>query len=51
MLRLLCGILLLYCSSSIAETKPLLSLVIDDLGYSYQQGKAVIELPGDHNPP
>ena len=27
---------------------PILSLVIDDLGYSLENGTAVIELPGDH---
>ena len=31
-----------------ADQRPLLSLVIDDLGYSYQLGQAAINLPGDH---
>lgn len=35
-------------SNSIADQSPVLSLVIDDLGYSLQQGRAAIELPGDH---
>jgi len=31
-----------------ADQRPLLSLVIDDLGYSYQNGRKAIELDGDH---
>lgn len=31
-----------------ADQRPVLSLVVDDLGYSLEQGKAVIELEGDH---
>jgi len=31
-----------------AEQKPILSLVIDDLGYSLSKGQAAIELEGDH---
>ena len=31
-----------------ADQRPVLSLVIDDLGYSYQLGQAAINLPGDH---
>jgi len=31
-----------------AEQRPILSLVIDDLGYSFQYGREVIELDGDH---
>ena len=31
-----------------AEQRPILSLVIDDLGYSYQYGRKAIELEGDH---
>jgi len=31
-----------------ADQRPVLSLVIDDLGYSYQQGQAAINLQGDH---
>jgi len=33
---------------AVADQRPVLSLVIDDLGYSYQQGQAAINLPGDH---
>lgn len=38
------------CSTSIciADQSPVLSLVIDDLGYSLQHGQAAIELQGDH---
>lgn len=35
-------------SNSGADQSPVLSLVIDDLGYSLQQGRAAIELEGDH---
>lgn len=46
---LICIFLLLAAStSSNAETRPVLSLVIDDLGYSLKQGKAAINLPGSH---
>jgi polysaccharide deacetylase 2 family uncharacterized protein YibQ len=31
-----------------AEQRPVLSLVIDDLGYSFKQGKAALNLKGDH---
>jgi polysaccharide deacetylase 2 family uncharacterized protein YibQ len=31
-----------------ADQKPVLSLVIDDLGYSYKQGKAALNLGSDH---
>ena len=31
-----------------ADQRPVLSLVIDDLGYSYQLGQAAIDLEGDH---
>lgn len=34
---------------SIAQAdKPVLSLVVDDLGYSFEQAKQVLELPGEH---
>ena len=33
---------------AVADQRPVLSLVIDDLGYSDQQGQAAINLPGDH---
>ena len=47
--RLILAIILL-CSapSGGAEQRPVLSLVIDDLGYSFQHGRAAIELKGDH---
>lgn len=35
-------------TASIADQTPVLSLVIDDLGYSLRQGRAAIELQGDH---
>ena len=35
-------------SISAAEQRPVLSLVIDDLGYSFEYGRAAIELKGDH---
>ena len=38
----------LYSSDSNADQRPLLSLVIDDLGYSFQLGREAIELVGDH---
>jgi polysaccharide deacetylase 2 family uncharacterized protein YibQ len=31
-----------------ADQRPVLSLVIDDLGYSFKQGKAALSLGGDH---
>jgi len=31
-----------------ADQRPILSLVIDDLGYSFSQGKAALNLEGDH---
>lgn len=44
------AISLLINSASVsgADQRPLLSLVIDDLGYSFQYGKEAIELVGDH---
>lgn len=38
----------LYSPGSNADQRPLLSLVMDDLGYSFQLGKEAIELTGDH---
>lgn len=38
----------LYSPTSNADQRPLLSLVIDDLGYSFEQGREAIELTGDH---
>ena len=35
-------------SDSVADQLPVLSLVIDDLGYSLQHGRSAIELQGDH---
>jgi len=35
-------------ASSAQDQRPVLSLVIDDLGYSFEHGKAAIELDGDH---
>jgi len=39
--------LVLFINMAQAE-KPALSLVIDDLGYSFDQAKRVLELPGEH---
>jgi len=36
------------CGSTAADSRPVLSLVIDDIGYSYENGKAAIELDGNH---
>ena len=44
-LTFLTGLLLL--TSAHAE-KPILALVIDDLGYSFEQARKVLELPGEH---
>lgn len=41
-------LLLAVAGSSAADSRPVLSLVIDDLGYSYVNGKAAIELDGEH---
>ncbi len=40
--------LLSSASISAAEQRPVLSLVIDDLGYSLENGRQAIELKGDH---
>jgi len=49
MLRNWLILLLAFAGASAAEDqRPVLSLVIDDLGYSYENGKAAIELEGDH---
>jgi len=41
-------LLLAFSGASTADSRPVLALVIDDLGYSFEPGKAAIELPGDH---
>ena len=43
-------IILLFCLApfAIADQRPVLSLVIDDLGYSFESGQAAINLPGNH---
>jgi polysaccharide deacetylase 2 family uncharacterized protein YibQ len=48
---MLLRLILCYCfatASALADQKPLLALVIDDLGYSYERGKASMQIPGDH---
>jgi polysaccharide deacetylase 2 family uncharacterized protein YibQ len=35
-------------TASAADSRPVLSLVIDDLGYSYEHGMQAIDLDGDH---
>jgi uncharacterized protein len=49
--KMLLRLIFCYCFATatvLADQKPLLSLVIDDLGYSYDRGKASMEIPGDH---
>ena len=41
-------LLLAVSTASNADSRPVLALVIDDLGYSFEPGKTAIELPGDH---
>jgi len=41
-------LLLAFSGASTADSRPVLSLVIDDLGYSFEHGKQAIDLPGDH---
>ena len=49
MLRNWLILLLVFAGASAADDqRPVLSLVIDDLGYSFEHGKAAIELEGDH---
>ena len=48
MLRSWLILLLVFCGASQAEQRPVLSLVIDDLGYSLANGEAAIGLDGDH---
>jgi len=40
--------LLALATGAAADQRPVLSLVIDDLGYSLKHGKAAIDLDGDH---
>jgi len=48
MLRSWLLLLLIFAGASAADQRPVLSLVIDDLGYSLENGKAAIGLDGDH---
>ena len=48
MLRAWLILALAFSSASLADQRPVLALVIDDLGYSLENGKAAIELIGDH---
>ena len=48
MIRSLAIALALFAASAAADQRPVLSLVIDDLGYSLDNGMAAIELDGDH---
>jgi uncharacterized protein len=48
MLRPWLILLLAICGAGHADQQPVLSLVIDDLGYSLENGKAAIALDGDH---
>ena len=41
-------LLLAVSAASNADSRPVLALVIDDLGYSLEPGKTAIELPGEH---
>lgn len=49
-MRLALAAILGFCAVSVYATgqQPVLSLVIDDLGYSFDQGRAAIELQGEH---
>lgn len=48
MLRPWLLLLVLAANGAAADQRPVLSLVIDDLGYSLENGMAAIELDGDH---
>ena len=48
MIRHLCWLVLFLSFTPAQAQKPVLSLVIDDLGYSFEQAKRVLELPGAH---
>ncbi len=47
MIRLLVLASFLFCHSAYAD-KPVLALVVDDLGYSFELAKQVLNLPGNH---
>ncbi len=49
MRRLLIALLLTLPGLGQAAQKPLLALVIDDLGYSWNQARQALELPGNHS--
>lgn len=44
----LLGALLCFTTAAVGDQHPVLSLVIDDIGYSLHQGQAAIKLEGDH---
>jgi uncharacterized protein len=48
MTRLWLILCLLFTTAAAADQRPVLSLVIDDLGYSLKNGTAAINLDGDH---
>jgi len=48
MLRFCLILLALLATGAAADQRPVLSLVIDDLGYSLKNGMAAIDLDGDH---
>jgi uncharacterized protein len=48
MIRLFSLLFLVLLSSAAWAKKPMLSLVIDDLGYSFESAKKVLSLPGNH---
>ncbi len=48
MLRPWLILLIVFSGVTLADSRPILALVIDDLGYSFAPGKAAIELDGDH---
>ena len=41
-------LLIAFATAAEADQRPVLSLVIDDLGYSLENGRAAIDLAGDH---
>lgn len=47
--RLLLALLVSTSSTSATAQKPALALVIDDLGYSFDLAKQVLDLPGNHS--